>query len=121
MNKHQLLAINALKNMISGDTVRMRAAFQHLTPAQMQEQYGDSGQTRAQLLSAHEEHDAKIHAAINWIQSQNPKKIRYTKVSKFGTCKVCGCTDDDCSQCIARTGIACYWVDSKHTICSACV
>jgi hypothetical protein len=34
------------------------------------------------------------------------------------TCRVCGCTDDDCRQCIARTGIACHWVAAD--LCSAC-
>jgi len=34
-------------------------------------------------------------------------------------CRFCGCTDDDCSQCIERTGSPCWW----HTedVCSACV
>lgn len=34
------------------------------------------------------------------------------------TCRVCGCTDDDCSQCIARTGEPCSWVAAD--LCSAC-
>ena len=33
-------------------------------------------------------------------------------------CKVCGCTDDDCSQCIAKTGEPCSWVEDD--LCSAC-
>ena len=33
-------------------------------------------------------------------------------------CRVCGCTDDDCSQCIARTGSPCHWVTGD--LCSAC-
>lgn len=35
------------------------------------------------------------------------------------TCRVCGCTDNDCSQCIAKTGMPCYWVEKD--LCSACV
>jgi hypothetical protein len=35
-----------------------------------------------------------------------------------GRCRVCGCTDDDCSQCIAKTGFPCYWVEPD--LCSAC-
>jgi len=46
-------------------------------------------------------------------------EVRFKK-TKFGTCKYCGCTDNDCSQCIKRTGEACYWVDANHTVCSAC-
>jgi hypothetical protein len=34
------------------------------------------------------------------------------------SCRVCGCTDDDCSGCIERTGQACYWVATN--LCSAC-
>lgn len=33
-------------------------------------------------------------------------------------CRVCGCTDRDCSGCIARTGQACSWVEDD--LCSAC-
>lgn len=35
------------------------------------------------------------------------------------SCRVCGCTDDNCSQCIAKTGYACHWVECD--LCSACV
>lgn len=37
-----------------------------------------------------------------------------------GVCRVCGCTDDDCMQCIRKTGEPCRWVDESHTLCSAC-
>jgi len=33
-------------------------------------------------------------------------------------CRVCGCTDDDCRQCIERTGEPCHWVEED--LCSAC-
>lgn len=40
-------------------------------------------------------------------------------------CRVCGCTDGDCSGCIERTGWPCSWVVDLETeagpICSACV
>jgi hypothetical protein len=35
------------------------------------------------------------------------------------TCRVCGCTDEDCSVCIQRTGFACSWVE--YDLCSACL
>jgi len=38
-----------------------------------------------------------------------------------GTCNVCGCTDNDCSQCIEASGEACYWIDDTHELCSRCV
>lgn len=34
-------------------------------------------------------------------------------------CRICGCTDDDCSKCIEKTGQPCHWV--KDGLCSACV
>jgi hypothetical protein len=34
------------------------------------------------------------------------------------TCRICGCTDDDCHQCIEKTGEPCYWVEDD--LCSAC-
>ncbi len=33
-------------------------------------------------------------------------------------CRICGCTDDDCRQCIEKTGEPCYWVEPD--LCSAC-
>jgi len=33
-------------------------------------------------------------------------------------CRVCGCTDEDCSQCIKKTGKPCHWVEPD--LCSAC-
>lgn len=33
-------------------------------------------------------------------------------------CRVCGCTDDDCRQCIEQTGQPCHWV--ADDLCSAC-
>lgn len=36
-----------------------------------------------------------------------------------GVCQVCGCTDDDCSECVERTGGPCSWVEPS--LCSACV
>jgi hypothetical protein len=35
------------------------------------------------------------------------------------TCRICGCTDENCSGCIAKTGMPCHWVDVD--LCSACV
>ena len=38
-------------------------------------------------------------------------------------CRVCGCTEEDCSQCIEKTGEPCSWVedDEPGCLCSACV
>jgi hypothetical protein len=42
-----------------------------------------------------------------------------SEVTPVATCRVCGCTDIDCSSCVERTGMACYWVEPD--LCSACV
>jgi len=33
-------------------------------------------------------------------------------------CRICGCTDGDCRQCVEKTGIPCHWVEKD--LCSAC-
>lgn len=40
-------------------------------------------------------------------------------VQVAGVCRVCRCTDEDCRQCIAKTGEPCRWVEPD--LCSACV
>lgn len=60
-----------------------------------------------------------------------PRKSRYrwlpmtgrqfasVQLREDGVCRECGCTDDDCSGCVERTGQACSWVQAD--LCSACV
>lgn len=33
-------------------------------------------------------------------------------------CRICGCTDDDCSQCIEAQGEPCFWIEEN--LCSRC-
>lgn len=35
-------------------------------------------------------------------------------------CRVCGCTDWDCRQCIAQTGRPCSWVSDEIDLCTRC-
>lgn len=70
MNKHQELAIRALVNLMGDNTARARADFRNCTPEQMLEQYGQSCQTRAQILADYEAHDAEVQAAIDWVKAQ---------------------------------------------------
>ena len=39
-------------------------------------------------------------------------------VGEIQKCRVCGCTANDCRQCVAKTGHPCYWVEKD--LCSAC-
>lgn len=34
------------------------------------------------------------------------------------SCRICGCTEDDCSGCARATGVPCHWVEAD--LCSAC-
>lgn len=45
-------------------------------------------------------------------------RLRNARRPAARTCRVCGCTDSDCRQCIARTGQPCHWVEPD--LCSAC-
>jgi len=37
---------------------------------------------------------------------------------KTPTCKICGCTDNNCTQCIEAQGKPCYWI--TQDLCSRC-
>ena len=34
------------------------------------------------------------------------------------SCRICGCTDDNCTDCYLKTGEACHW--QAPGLCSAC-
>jgi hypothetical protein len=40
-------------------------------------------------------------------------------VRQTRSCRVCGCTDDNCAGCIEKTGLPCHWVLAD--LCSACM
>lgn len=70
MNQHQELAIRALSSMMGNDTAKVRAAFRNRTPDQMQEPYGQNGETCAQVLAGYEAREAEVQAAIDWVKAQ---------------------------------------------------
>lgn len=70
MREHKDLALRALEELRGDNLIRARRAFRHCTPEQMGEVYGGNGQTRAEILAGYEAHDAKVTAAIAWVQSQ---------------------------------------------------
>jgi hypothetical protein len=69
MNEHAQVAINALECARGDDLYRARAAFRNRTPAQMDEQWGQSGKTCREILEGYEAHEAKINAAIVWVNT----------------------------------------------------
>jgi PRTRC genetic system protein E len=48
----------------------------------------------------------------------HPSVVTEHTAEKIRTCRICGCTEDDCKQCIEKTGEACHWIDVD--LCSAC-
>lgn len=70
MNQYKELAIYGLNQMKGDNLARAEAAFRNCTPAEMQEQYGRSGRTRAEILQEYKDHEAEIFAAILWVESQ---------------------------------------------------
>jgi len=75
-----------------------------------------------------------IYHPVPWADDATPKKTRTVPKAaaplksadskqpaeqKVRSCRVCGCTDNNCSQCIEKTGSPCHWVETD--LCSACV
>jgi ParB/RepB/Spo0J family partition protein len=51
-------------------------------------------------------------------QAQGRKKRKGRGPALPGVCRVCGCTDEDCAQCVEATGRPCTWVEPD--LCSRC-
>lgn len=51
---------------------------------------------------------------------QEAEKIMTLLTPKAGVCSKCGCTDEDCSQCIKAQGHPCSWANPEHTLCTRC-
>jgi hypothetical protein len=52
------------------DLERARWAFQHRTPEQMQELWGQSGRTCQQVLDEYQQHANAVSAALAWVDAQ---------------------------------------------------
>lgn len=52
------------------------------------------------------------HPIIPFIAGDN------AAITLAGECAICGCTEADCRNCIARTGEPCHWL--TPSLCSAC-
>lgn len=61
---------------------------------------------------ARELEETSVPAAVQWPQ------FMILDGDAPQQCRVCGCTDDDCSLCVERTGAPCSWV--AEDLCSAC-
>lgn len=61
-------------------------------------------------------HQERVRALVDDAREDESGRSQPAPVRK---CRVCGCTDNDCSQCIEKTGRPCTWAESD--LCSACV
>jgi hypothetical protein len=65
---HKDLAIRALQAAKGDDLLRARHAFKGFTPEQMEEQHGQSGKTRREILNEYQAHADKHDSAIAWLK-----------------------------------------------------
>lgn len=59
--------------------------------------------------------DGNLSGPVKFVVEFQGAEIIYHAIPR---CRVCGCSDDDCRQCIQKTGSPCHWVEED--LCSAC-
>lgn len=59
----------ALQMMRGDDLERAEAAFKHCTPEQLQQPYGQSGYTKAEILQLYRNANVSIDAAIREVET----------------------------------------------------
>ena len=69
MEEYRQMAIKALENQKGDDSYRAKMAFKNKTPEQMQQQYGQSGETCRSILDGYLQRDEKIDRAIACLRS----------------------------------------------------
>ena len=60
--------LQALHNFCGDDLQRAQNAFRNCTAEQMQMQYGQSGKTRAAILSGYQAHQNRVNDSIAYIK-----------------------------------------------------
>jgi hypothetical protein len=61
------VALRALENYLGDNLYRARRAF---SGSNLDEEYGESGKTKRQILAEYEQHEAEVKAAIAWVRSK---------------------------------------------------
>ncbi len=72
----------------------------------------------SQELGTDETRIRKVEGSMTNEQREIEKGERVMATTKVRRCRVCGCTEDDCSGCIERTGEPCHWI--APDLCSEC-
>ncbi len=60
----------------------------------------------------------EVLAWLDQFDRERPRDVDPPACVAVRRCRVCGCTDDDCRQCVAATGSPCHWV--AEDLCSRC-
>ena len=69
----------------------------------------------------------EAYGTLNVLSCMNTRAAKAASASikkieamlKIRECRVCGCTEDNCKQCVKKTGEPCHWVE--WDLCSACI
>lgn len=67
MSRHVEVIEAALRQYAGDDAARARRAFQG---QDMNEPWGQSGRTRAEVLAGYEKHEAEVEAALAWVRTK---------------------------------------------------
>lgn len=66
---HKQKIISALRMTDSDNLERAERAFRHYSPAQMQEEHGQTGQTHQQILDGYRKARADTNETIAWVEA----------------------------------------------------
>lgn len=69
MNEHKETIYQALSQMRGDDLERAKRAFWGMSEKQMQEQHGQSGKARSQIVAEYESHNRKVELAEAWVRN----------------------------------------------------
>lgn len=96
-------AIIILEATRGDNAIRARLAFRGCTPEQMQELYGESGETRQAILDSYEKEEAEHQSAIDWARSMPISvTLESTPVDHDGDCNILNGADGAGCNCTAR-------------------
>lgn len=62
-------ALQALDMLRGDDLWRARMAFKGKSKSEMDQQWGQSGRTCAEILADYEAHEARVNSAIHWVKN----------------------------------------------------
>lgn len=67
MNPHKALILRVMQEQRGDGLYRAEQAFRNCSPKEMQQEYGASGITKADLLARYRKHHDAFSEAIEWV------------------------------------------------------